>query len=145
MRLVYTTTSLELSTSHYFFKNKKWQRSSRAQPQKNSSTLEFYAITAKNGKVAHNDKIPQKMSHHLRQRGRCYSSDFGAEKLSGTTQTTSNLSRTWPTQNSAFFSLKRCNKKSSINVATLDENCSSFRTYTQNGESSSASTSLDDT
>lgn len=30
--------------------------------RKNSSTLEFYAITAKNGKVAHNDKNPTKMS-----------------------------------------------------------------------------------
>ena len=49
-------------TSHYFFKNKNGSGLLRAQPQKNSSTLEFYAITAKNGKVAHNDKNPTKMS-----------------------------------------------------------------------------------
>lgn len=49
-------------TSHYFFKNKNGSGLFRAQPQKNSSTLEFYAITAKNGKVAHNDKNPTKMS-----------------------------------------------------------------------------------
>ena len=49
-------------TSHYFFKNKNGSGLLRAQPQKNSSTLEFYAITAKNGKVAHNNKNPTKMS-----------------------------------------------------------------------------------
>ena len=48
--------------SHYFFKNKNGNGLLRAQPQKNSSTLEFYAITAKNGKVVHNDKNPTKMS-----------------------------------------------------------------------------------